>query len=60
MAKAWAKIVIRKARNRNRFVWLDSDLECHVLLWCSDGRAAFARARAWARRLGDIPVEVED
>ncbi len=63
MAKAWAKIVVRVNYDLGEWwsVWLASDLimPSTILHECVLRRGALARARAWSRRLGNIPVEVD-
>lgn len=60
MSKPWAKIIVDRS-GTNFSVTLDSDAPW---LWTRSytktRQAAISRARAWARRLGDIPVEVEE
>ncbi len=64
MAKAWARLIVVPAA-KSVGAWriiLDSDLGCGFVdnLFHETTRAAITRARAWSRRLGGIPVEVEE
>jgi hypothetical protein len=61
MAKARAKLIISVQGSGFWHIHLRSDLGDVLLepcLW--DHRASVVRARAWSRRLGGIPVEVEE
>ena len=63
MAKAWAKIVVGENLPwKNSWIFeVVSDLGGRNLPSFNGTRAqARARARAWSRRLGNIPVEVEE
>jgi len=63
MGKAWAKLTVKGGT-----VALASDLAIGpislISIYTADSRKshrqAIARARAWSRRLGGIPVEIED
>jgi hypothetical protein len=61
MVKARAKIVVLKDHTGGWWVNLRTDLP---MLWhdtfVRSQAGALTRARAWARRLGGIPVEVEE
>jgi len=68
MSKAWAKLVVTFTFDGCWRVGLQSNLSGTTLLHkdtkgrfldiCNGRSAALARARAWSRRLGNIPVEV--
>jgi hypothetical protein len=66
VSKTWAKIVVVQLSSGLWRIMLDSDISARYLFgrgcaafWNRRG-GALRCARAWSRRLGGIPVEVEE
>jgi len=59
MSKAWAKMVVYP-ENTYWSVELRTDLGNQWIMAITQKRKALASARAWSRRLGNIPVEIGD